>query len=62
MIYIATGLAFGLAWAAIQFLRGDVADPSAAVVAVLACAGFGALLWGLRTLVLRLVGRLRASR
>ena len=53
MRYIAIGLVIGLAWAAMQYLRGTVTEPVALAVPVLFCAAFGALLWGARTLVRR---------
>ena len=52
--YIAVGLAFGLAWAAMQVVRGEASEPFGLVVAVLICGLFGAVLWGIRSLVLRL--------
>lgn len=56
MHYIVVGLAFGLVWAGVQWGRGEVAEPIAMAVPVLLCAAFGAILWGLRALVLRLRG------
>ncbi len=58
MRYILVGLAFGMVWAILQWNRDEIVDPVALVVAVLLCGAFGALLWGLRTLLIRL----RASR
>ena len=52
--YIAVGLAFGLAWAAMQVIRGETVGPVGLVVAVIICGLFGALLWGIRSLLLRL--------
>lgn len=62
MPYIATGFAFGLAWAAVQLLRGAVSHPVEAAVPVVLCAAFGAGLWGLRALALFLVRRARSAR
>ena len=56
MRYIAVGLAFGCGWAAIQYFRGEVTGPSALAGPVLLCGLFGALLWGLRAALIRLVG------
>ncbi len=55
--YIAVGLAFGLTWAAMQVARGEAAEPVALAGAVVLCTLFGALLWGMRSLVLRWRGR-----
>jgi len=52
--YIAVGLAFGLVWAVMQVVRGDTTELAMLVVAVLVCGLFGAMLWGIRSLVLRL--------
>ncbi len=54
MRYILVGLAFGLAWAAMQVVRGETSEPAVLAGAVLICGLFGALLWGLRSLALRL--------
>ena len=54
MRYIAVGFAFGLVWAAVQYNAGDVTAPAALAASVVLCTAFGALLWGLRALVLRL--------
>ena len=54
MRYIAVGLAFGLVWATMQVVRGETSEPAALAAAVVICTLFGAVLWGLRTLVLRL--------
>ena len=54
MRYIAVGLAFGLVWAVMQVVRGDTAEPAMLVVAVIVCGLFGAVLWGIRSLALRL--------
>lgn len=54
MKYVLVGLAFGLMWAAIQYSRGTVRDPVALIGPVLLFGLFGVLLWGLRTLLLRL--------
>ena len=53
MRYIAVGLAFGLAWAAMQVARGEASEPAVLVGAVVMCALFGAALWAVRSLVLR---------
>ncbi len=53
MRYIAVGLAFGLAWAAMQVVRGDTSEPIVLAAAVVICGLFGAVLWGIRSLVLR---------
>ncbi len=54
MRYIVVGLAFGLAWAGMQIVRGDTAEPAVLAAAVVVCGLFGAGLWGIRSLVLRL--------
>ncbi len=54
MRYIVVGLAFGLAWAAMQIVRGDTDEPVVLAAAVVICGLFGAMLWGIRFLVLRL--------
>ena len=59
MRYIAVGLVFGCGWAAIQYFRGEIADLAALAGPVLLCGLFGALLWGLRALLIRAVGRRR---
>lgn len=59
MRYIAVGLAFGCGWAAIQYFRGEIADLAALAGPVLLCGLFGALLWGLRAVLIRAVGRRR---
>lgn len=51
MRYIAVGLAFGAAWAAMQIARGED-EPVVLAAAVVLCGLFGAALWGLRALVL----------
>ena len=53
MRYIAVGLAFGLAWAAMQVVRGETSEPVFLAVAVVICGLFGAVLWGIRSLALR---------
>lgn len=59
MRYIAVGLAFGCGWAAIQYFRGEIAGIAALAGPVLLCGLFGALLWGLRAVLIRVVGRRR---
>ena len=59
MRYIAVGLAFGCGWAAIQYFRGEMVDFAALAGPVLLCGLFGALLWGLRAVLIRVVGRRR---
>lgn len=54
MKYVLVGLAFGLLWAAIQYSRGTVSNPVALIGPVLLFGLFGVLLWGVRTLLLRL--------
>ena len=53
MRYIVVGLAFGLAWAAMQVVRGETSEPAVLVIAVVICGLFGAVLWGIRSMVLR---------
>ncbi len=53
MRYIVVGLAFGLAWAAMQAVRGATSEPAVLAVAVVICGLFGAVLWGIRLLVLK---------
>ena len=57
MRYIAVGLAFGGGWAALQYFRGEVTEPAALAGPVILCGAFGAVLWGLRVLVLKISGR-----
>ena len=52
--YIVVGLAFGLVWAAMQAVRGETSEPVTLVAAVVICGLFGAVLWAIRSLVLRL--------
>lgn len=59
MRYIAVGLAFGCAWAAIQYLRGEMTALAQLAAPVLLCGAFGALLWGVRVAVIRLSGKRR---
>ena len=59
MRYIAVGLAFGCGWAAIQYFRGEITGIVALAGPVLLCGLFGALLWGVRAVLIRLVGRRR---
>ena len=54
MRYIAVGLAFGLVWAVMQVVRDDTTEPAMLIVAVIVCGLFGAVLWGIRSLALRL--------
>ena len=61
MRYIAVGLAFGCGWAAIQYFRGEVTAVPALAGPILLCGLFGALLWGLRAALMRLVGKRRRS-
>ena len=61
MRYIAVGLAFGCGWAAIQYFRGEVTAVPAIAGPILLCGLFGALLWGLRAALMRLVGKRRRS-
>ena len=61
MRYIAVGLAFGCGWAAIQYFRGEVTAVPALAGPILLCGLFGALLWGLRAALMRLVGKRRQS-
>ena len=62
MRYIAIGLAFGVAWAAIQLLRGEMTAPVQLAVPIVLCGAFGAALWGVRALILRLTRRSRSVR
>lgn len=62
MRYIVTGLAFGGTWAATQLLRGEVTAPVQLAVPIVLCGAFGAALWGLRALILRLSRRSRSGR
>ena len=57
MRYILVGLAFGLAWAGMQYARGEITDPVALAGPVILFAVFGAILWGIRVIVLLLRGR-----
>ena len=59
MRYIAVGLAFGCAWAAIQYFRGELTAPAALAGPVVLCGLFGALLWGARAALIRLAGKRR---
>ena len=53
MRYIAVGLAFGLVWAGMTFVRDDTTEPVVLAGAVTMCGLFGAVLWGVRTLLVR---------
>lgn len=55
MKYILVGMGFGLLWAFIQGLRGT-SEPLPLIGPVILCGAFGAVLWGLRILVLRFRG------
>ena len=54
MKYVVVGLAFGLSWAGIQYFNGAITEPAALAGPVVLFGIFGAVLWGIRTLVLRL--------
>ena len=53
MRYITIGLLFGGVWAIIQMARGDITEPVAIAIPVLFCGMFGAILWGVRALVIK---------
>ena len=57
MRYIVVGLAFGLVWAGMTVVRDDTTDSVMLVGAVTMCGLFGAVLWGVRTLLVRWRGR-----
>ena len=57
MRYIAVGLAFGCGWAAIQYFRGEVTTIPALAGPILLCGLFGGLLWAIRAVLVRLVGK-----
>lgn len=57
MRYILIGIAFGMIWATLQWSREEITAPAALLGPVLLCGIFGALLWGVRTLVIRFRGR-----
>ena len=59
MKYVLVGLAFGLAWAAIQYVRGTVTEPAALLGPVLLFGIFGAVLWGVRVLLVRWKGKVK---
>ena len=59
MRYIAVGLAFGCAWAAIQYFRGETTALPELAGPVILCGLFGALLWGVRAALIRLLGKRR---
>lgn len=61
MRYIVIGLAFGLAWAMMQYTTGAITEPVKLAGPVLLCGAFGALLWGARAAVLRLARRRRGG-
>lgn len=52
MRYVLVGLAFGLVWAAIQYARDTVTEPAALIGPVVLFVLFGAVLWGIRVLIL----------
>ena len=62
MRYVIVGLAFGAAWAAVQLLRGEIAQPAQIAFPVVLCGAFGGLLWLVRALVLWFTGRSRSGR
>lgn len=57
MKYVLVGIAFGVAWAAIQYSRGTITDIVALLGPVLLFGLFGAVLWGLRVLIVKWQGR-----
>ena len=59
MRYIAVGLAFGCAWAANQYFRGEMTALPALAGPVVLCGLFGVLLWGVRAALIRVVGKRR---
>lgn len=54
MKYVVVGLAFGLSWAGIQYFNGAITEPAALAGPVLLFGIFGAVLWGVRALIVRL--------
>lgn len=57
MKYIAVGLIFGIAWAAIQYSQGEFTKFAELGGPVLLCGAFGAVLWLARVIYLKLAGR-----
>ena len=55
--FVVIGLAFGLVWAAMQYIKGDIRDPVALAVPVIVFGAFCIVTWGLRRVVLLLRGR-----
>lgn len=55
--FVAIGLLFGVVWAGMQYIKGDVTDPVALAVPVIFFGFAGIVMWGLRRLVLTLRGR-----
>ena len=57
--YVAIGLVFGLVWAVMQYLNGQIRDIAALAVPVVFFGLAGLLMWGLRQVFLRLRGNRR---
>jgi hypothetical protein len=55
--FIIIGLAFGLVWATMQYINGQIRDITALIGPMVVFGGAGLLMWGLRKLVQRLRGR-----
>lgn len=55
--YVAIGLGFGIIWAAMQYLNGQIRDIPTLIGPVIVFGLAGVLMWGLRRAVKALRGR-----
>lgn len=55
--FVAIGLAFGLVWASVQMINGQIRDVSVLIGPVLAFGAAGLVMWGFRQVVIYLRNR-----
>lgn len=55
--FVTIGLAFGLVWATVQYVNGQIRDFTVLVGPVLVFGAAGLLMWGLRQAVIRFRNR-----
>jgi hypothetical protein len=55
--FVTIGLAFGLVWASVQLVNGQIRDISVLIGPVLAFGAAGLVMWGLRQVVIYLRSR-----